>query len=130
MGLGGTLWREFASLGGLIYRWLLTFFFWSYKVSGKILLALYRWWVAMGRRNRLTLLGGRIYSFHRKGMSEWSERQEVRELLTLIETADRKRNDLEGLSRELENQYRERVDKVWKQPLPPPAEPEQEVIAD
>ena len=130
MGLGRTLWRELVSLGGLLYRWLFTLFFWVYKVSGKIAFALYRWWVAMGRRKRLTHLGARIYGFHRKGMNDWAGRQEVRELLTLIEGADRKRKDLASLSRELDLQYRERVDKVWKQPPAPPAEPEEELIPD
>ena len=130
MGLGRTLWRELVSLGGLLYRWLFTLFFWVYKVSGKIALALYRWWVVMGRRNRLTLLGARIYGFHRKGMNDWAGRQEVRELFTLIEGADRKRKDLASLSHELDLQYRERVDKVWKQPPPPPAEPEEDLIPD
>jgi hypothetical protein len=128
MGLGGTLWRELVSLGGLLYRWLLTLFFWVYKVSGKVMLAVYRWWVAMGRRNRLTLLGVHIYGFHRKGMNDWAGRHEVRELLTLIEGADRKRKDLASLSQELDLQYRERIDKVWKQPPPPPAETEEELI--
>ena len=128
MGLGGTLWREFVSLGGLLYRWLLTLFFWVYKVSGKVMLAVYRWWVAMGRRNRLTLLGAHIYGFHRKGMNDWAGRREVRELLTLIEGADRKRKDLASLSQELDLQYRERIGKVWKQPPPPPAETEEELI--
>ena len=130
MGLGGTLWRELVSLGGLLYRWLLTLFFWVYKVSGKIVLAIYQWWVAMGRRNRLTLLGARIYGFHRKGTTDWAGRQEVRELFTLIEGADRKRKDLASLSHELDLQYRERVDKVWKQPPAPPAEPEEELIPE
>lgn len=128
MGLGGTLWRELGSLAGLLYRWLLTLFFWVYKVSGKVMLAVYRWWVAMGRRNRLTLLGAHIYRFHRKGMNDWAGRHEVRELLTLIEGADRKRKDLASLSQELDLQYRERIDKVWKQPPPPPAETEEELI--
>ena len=128
MGLGGTLWRELVSLGGLLYRWLLTLFFWVYKVSGKVMLAVYRWWVTMGRRNRLTLLGAHIYGFHRKGMNDWAGRHEVRELLTLIEGADRKRKDLASLSQELDLQYRERIDKVWKQPPPPPAETEEELL--
>jgi hypothetical protein len=128
MGLGGTLWRELVSLGGLLYRWLLTLFFWVYKVSGKAVLAFYRWWVIMGRRNRLTLLGAHIYGFHRKGMTDWAGRPEVRELLTLIEGADRKRKDLASLSQELDLQYRERVEKVWKQPPPPPVKTEEELI--
>jgi hypothetical protein len=128
MGLGGTLWPELVSLGGLLYRWLLTLFFWLYKVSGKVMLAVYRWWVAMGRRNRLTLLGAHIYGFHRKGMNDWAGRQEVRELFTLIEGADRKRMDLASLSQELDLQYRERIDKVWKQPPPPPVETEEDLI--
>ncbi|MBP1726104.1 MAG: hypothetical protein H6Q51_1402 [Deltaproteobacteria bacterium] len=128
MGLGGTLWRELVSLGGLLYRWLLTLFFWVYKVSGKVMLAVYRWWVTMGRRNRLTLLGAHIYGFHRKGMNDWAGRHEIRELLTLIEGADRKRKDLASLSQELDLQYRERIDKVWKQPPPPPAETEEELL--
>jgi len=128
MGLGGTLWRELVSLGGLLYRWLLTLFFWVYKVSGKVMLAAYRWWVTMGRRNRLTLLGAHIYGFHRKGMNDWAGRHEIRELLTLIEGADRKRKDLASLSQELDLQYRERIDKVWKQPPPPPAETEEELL--
>ncbi|MGE5311717.1 MAG: hypothetical protein ACM3MN_08235 [Nitrospirota bacterium] len=128
MGLGGTLWHELVSLGGLLYRWLLTLFFWVYKVSGKVMLAVYRWWVAMGRRNRLTLLGAHIYGFHRKGMNDWAGRHEVRELLTLIEGADRKRKDLASLSQELDLQYRERIDKVWKQPPLPPADTEEQLI--
>jgi len=128
MGLGGTLWRELVSLGGLLYRWLLTLFFWVYKVSGTVMLAVYRWWVTMGRRNRLTLLGAHIYGFHRKGMNDWAGRHEIRELLTLIEGADRKRKDLASLSQELDLQYRERIDKVWKQPPPPPAETEEELL--
>ena len=128
MGLGGTLWRELVSLGGLLYRWLLTLFFWVYKVSGTVMLAVYRWWVAMGRRNRLTLLGAHIYGFHRKGMNDWAGRHEIRELLTLIEGADRKRKDLASLSQELDLQYRERIDKVWKQPPPPPAETEEDLL--
>jgi hypothetical protein len=128
MGLGGTLWRELVSVGGLLYRWLLTLFFWVYKVSGKIVLSLYTWWVAMGRRNRFTLLGAHVYGFHRKGMTDWAGRQEVRELLTLLESADRKRRDLASLSQELDLQYRERVEKVWKRPSTPPAEPEEESI--
>jgi hypothetical protein len=128
MGVGGTLWRELVSLGGLLYRWLLTLFFWAYKMSGKIALALYRWWVAMGRRNGFVLLGAHVYGFHRKGMTDWAGRQEVRELLALLEGADRKRRDLESLSRELDLQYQERVEKVWKRPSPPPAEPEVDVI--
>jgi hypothetical protein len=130
MGLGGTLWREIISLGGLLYRWLLTLFFWAYKVSGKIALALYRWWVAMGRRNRLTLLGAHVYGFHRKGMTDWAGRQEVLTLLTLLEGADRKRKDLASLSQELDLEYRERLDRVWRQPPPPPAETEEEIIPE
>jgi hypothetical protein len=126
MSLGGTLWRELVSLGGLVYRWLLTLLCWLYKVSGKLLLAVYRWWVAMSRRRRLTVLGAHIYLFHRKGVSDWPERKEVRDLLALIEAADRKRKDLEGLSSELDEQYRERVDKVWKQ-TPRTAEPKREI---
>jgi len=130
MGLGRTLWRELVSLGRLLYCWLLTLLFWLYKVSGKILLAFYRWRMTMRRRKRLTLLGGHIYRLHRGGMTDWPGRQEVRELFTGIEAADRKRKELESLSRELDSQYRERVDKVWKQPPPPPPEPEQELIAE
>jgi hypothetical protein len=131
MGVGGTLWRELISLGGLVYRWLLTLFFWVYKVSGQSVLAISRWWVAMGRRHRLTLLGACIYGFHRKGTTDWAERQEVRELFALIEGADRKRKDFASLSQELDLQYRERLDKVWKQPpLPPAAGPEDERIPD
>jgi hypothetical protein len=115
MGLGGTLWREFISLGGLIYRWVLTFLYWLYKVSGKLLLAIYLWGVTLGRRRRLTVLGGHIYGFHKKGVRDWPEQEEVRALLTRIETADRRRKDLESLSWELDEQYRERVDRVWKQ---------------
>jgi hypothetical protein len=128
MGVGGTLWRELVSLGGLLYRWLLTLFFWAYKMIGKIALALYRWWVAMGRRNRFVLLGAHVYGFHRRGMTDWAGRQEVRELLVLLEGADRKRRDLESLSQEFDLQYRERVEKVWKRPSRPPAEPEVDVI--
>jgi len=84
--------------------------------------------VTMGRRNRLTLLGAHIYGFHRKGMNDWAGRHEIRELLTLIEGADRKRKDLASLSQELDLQYRERIDKVWKQPPPPPAETEEELL--
>jgi hypothetical protein len=61
-------------------------------------------------------------------MTDWAGRQEVRELLSLIEGADRKRKDLASLSQELDLQYRERVDKVWKQPPPPPVETEEELI--
>jgi len=126
MGLGGTLWRELVSLGRLIYRWVLTLLFWLYKVSGQILLAIYRWWVSMSRRRRLTLLGGHIYGFHRKGVGDWPERQEVRELLTLIETSDTKRRDLESLAWELDEQYRERVNKMWRQ-TPRTAESKREI---
>jgi len=128
MSLGGTLWQELVSLGGLVYRWLLTLLCWLYKVSGKLLLAVYRWWVAMTQRRRLTLLGNHIYAFHRKGISNWPERQEVRDILALIEAADRKRKDLENLSWELDEQYRERVDKVWKQ-TPRASEPKREITA-
>ncbi len=130
MGLGGTLWRELVSLGDLLYRWLLTLFFWVYKVSGKIALALYRWWMAMRRRSRFALLGAHVYRFHRKGMTDWAGRQEVRELLTLIEGADRKWKDLASLSQELDLQYRERVDRVWKRPPPSPPAEKDEPIRD
>jgi hypothetical protein len=115
MSLGGTLWRGLASLGGLIYRWVLTFLYWLYKVSGKFLLGLYRLRVAMGRRRRLTLLGSHVHGFHRKGAGNWPEQEEVRKLLTHIDAGDRKRKDLESLSWELDDQYRERLDRVWKQ---------------
>jgi hypothetical protein len=127
MGLGGRLWREVVSVGGLMYRCLLTLFSWVYRVSGKIVLAIYRGWMGMGRRNRFTRLGLHVYGFHRKGMTDWAGRQEVRELLTLIEGADRKRQDLASLSEELDLQYQERLDKIWKKP--PPPEPEDELIS-
>jgi hypothetical protein len=126
MSLGGTLWRGLASLGGLIYRWVLTFLCWLYKVSGKSLLGLSRLRVAMDQRRRLTLLGSHVHGFHRKGAGDWPEQEEVRKLLTHIDAGDRKRKDLESLSWELDEQYRERVNKVWKQ-APRTAGPKPEI---
>jgi hypothetical protein len=115
MGNGGPLWRELVSLGGLIYRWLLTFLYWLYKVSGKLLLMLYGLRLAMGRRRHLTLLGSHVYGLHRKGAGDWPVQEDVRALLNRLDAADRKRKDLEDLSWELDEQYRERVERAWRQ---------------
>jgi hypothetical protein len=115
MGTRGPLWRELVSLGGLIYRWVLTFLYWLYKVSGKLLLALYGVRLAMGRRRHFTLLGSHVYGFHRKGAGNWPVQDDVRALLNRLDAADRKRKDLEDLSWELDEQYRERVERAWKQ---------------
>jgi hypothetical protein len=116
MDLGGSLWRIIKGTGIWLYRWLRVFIYWLGRFSGRSSIRFRLWFLRGKQKKSLAKLGERVYQLHQEGQTEWSEDAMVKEVLETVDTGGEKGEKLQGLSQELDEQYRENVQRLRAKP--------------
>ena len=117
MDLGGSLWRIVKGTGIWLYCWLRVLIYWLGRLSGKSSIRFRLRLLGGKQKKSLAKLGEQVYELYQKGQTVWSEDVTVKEVLETLDERDEKREKLLTLLQELDDQFRENVQRLRAKPL-------------